>query len=59
MLSFPSTASLVGSGEKLDTDPRIGQPACCGLCQKPFFSGTVPLLNDVDDFAKGCYAMTA
>jgi hypothetical protein len=24
------------SGEKLGTDPRIGQPACCGLCREPF-----------------------
>jgi hypothetical protein len=31
-----STASLVGSGEKPGTDPWIGQPACCGLCQEPF-----------------------
>jgi hypothetical protein len=34
-------ASLVGSGEKLGTDPCIGQPTCCGLCQEPFFSGAV------------------
>jgi hypothetical protein len=34
-------ASLAGSGEKLGTDPRIGQPACCGLCREPFFSGAV------------------
>jgi hypothetical protein len=31
-----ATASLVGSGEKLGTDPRIGWPACCGLCREPF-----------------------
>jgi hypothetical protein len=30
-------ASLSGSGEKLGTDPRIGQSACCGLCREPFF----------------------
>jgi hypothetical protein len=33
MLGFAPTASLVGLGEKLGTDPRIGQPACCGLYQ--------------------------
>jgi hypothetical protein len=32
MLGFALTTSLVGSGEKLGTDPRIGQPACCGFC---------------------------
>jgi hypothetical protein len=40
-------SSLVGSGEKLGTDPRIGQSACCGLCQEPFFSGAVTLTNSV------------
>jgi hypothetical protein len=34
-------ASLAGSGEKLGMDPRIGQSACCGLCQELFFSGAV------------------
>jgi hypothetical protein len=58
MLDFASTTSLVGSGEKLGTDPQIGQLACCGLCQEPFFSGAVALLNVVDDFTKGCYALT-
>jgi hypothetical protein len=57
-VSFAPTISLVGSGEKLDTDPRIGQPSWCGLCQEPFFSGAVDLLNSVDDYAKGCYALT-
>jgi hypothetical protein len=42
-----STASLVGSGEKLGTDPRIGQPACWGLCREPFFSGAVTPSNSV------------
>jgi hypothetical protein len=37
MLDFVPTASLVGSGEKLGMDPRIDQPACCGLCREPFF----------------------
>jgi hypothetical protein len=36
MLGFAPTTSLVGSGEKLGTDPRIGQPTCCGLYQSPF-----------------------
>jgi hypothetical protein len=42
-----STASLVGSGEKLGTDPRVGQPACCGLCREPFLgsSGIHPNLS--------------
>jgi hypothetical protein len=35
------SASLAGSGEKMGTDPRIGQLACCGLCREPFFSGAV------------------
>jgi hypothetical protein len=46
---------MAGMGEKLGTDPRIGQPACCGLCQEPFFSGAVALSIAVDDFAKGCH----
>jgi hypothetical protein len=44
-----STASLVGSGEKLGIDPRIGQSAYCGLCREPFFLGAVTLSNAVDD----------
>jgi hypothetical protein len=47
MLGFAPTTSLVGSGEKLGTDPRIGQPACCRLCQEPCFSGAMALLNSV------------
>jgi hypothetical protein len=34
------TASLVGLGEKLSTDPQIGQLTCCGLCREPFFLGS-------------------
>jgi hypothetical protein len=41
--------------EKLGTDPRIGQSACCGLCREPFFSGAVALSIAVDDFTKGCH----
>jgi hypothetical protein len=58
MLGFAPTASMVGSGEKLGTFPWIGQPACFELCQEPFFSGAVALLNFVDDYVKGCYALT-
>jgi hypothetical protein len=47
MLDFAPTTSLVGSGEKLATDLRIGQPMCCGLCREPFLSGAVALLNSV------------
>jgi hypothetical protein len=42
-----STASLVGSGEKLGMDPRIGRPACWGLCREPFFLGAVTPSNSV------------
>jgi hypothetical protein len=55
MLDFAPTTSLVGSGEKLGMDLRIGQPVCCGLYREPFFSGVVALLNSVDDYVKGCY----
>jgi hypothetical protein len=48
VLAF-STASLVSSGEKLGTDPWIGQPACCRLCREPFFLRAVTLSNSVDD----------
>jgi hypothetical protein len=58
MHGFAPTASLVGLGEKLGTDPWIGQPTCRGLCQEPIFSGAVALLNSVDDYAKGCYMWT-
>jgi hypothetical protein len=58
MLDFAPTTSLVGSGEKLGMDPRIGQLACCELCREPFFSGAVALLNSVDDYIKCCYMRT-
>jgi hypothetical protein len=51
---FPTT-SLVFVGEKLGTNPRISQPACCGLCRERFFSGAVDLFKSVDDYAKGCH----
>jgi hypothetical protein len=46
---FAPTAILVGSGEKLGSDPRIDQSMCYWLCQEPFFSRVVALLNSVDD----------
>jgi hypothetical protein len=55
---FTPTASMVGLGEKLGTDPRIGQPSCCGLGQEPFFSRAVALSIVIDDFVKGCYTWT-
>jgi hypothetical protein len=51
----PPTTSMASSREKLGTDPRIGQLACCGLCQEPFFSGAVALSITIEDFAKGCH----
>jgi hypothetical protein len=48
-------ASLAGSGEKLDTDTRIGKPMCCGLCQKPFFSGAVGFVQICRCLMNGCH----
>jgi hypothetical protein len=48
-------ASLAGLGEKLGTDPWIGQPACCGLCQEPFFSGPVGSVQIYRHLVKGCH----
>jgi hypothetical protein len=53
-----STASMVGSGDKLGTDLRITQVGW-GLCWEPFFSGVVNLFKYVDECAKGCYTWTA
>jgi hypothetical protein len=47
-------ASLASSGEKLGTNPRIGQPVCCGLCREPFFSGAVGSIQIYRRLAKGC-----
>jgi hypothetical protein len=55
---FTPTASMAGLGEKLGTDPWIGQPSCCGLCWEPFFSGVVALSFAIDDLRKGCYVLT-
>jgi hypothetical protein len=38
--SPPLIASLVIMGEKLGTEPQIGQPSCCGSGREPFFSGS-------------------
>jgi hypothetical protein len=46
---------MAASGEKLGTDPWIGQPACCGLCQEHFFSRAVALSFIIDDFTKGSH----
>jgi hypothetical protein len=54
---FP-TASLAVVGETLGTDPLIRQSSRCGLCWEPFFLGAVDLYKSVDDFVKGCYALT-
>jgi hypothetical protein len=58
MPGFAPTTSLVGLGEELGMNPRIGQPTRCGLCREPFVSGAVVLLNSVDDYLKGCYMWT-
>jgi hypothetical protein len=56
---FTPIASMASSGEKLGMDLRIGQPLCCGLCRESFFSRAMALCIAVDDFVKGCYALTA
>jgi hypothetical protein len=55
---FTPTTSMVGLGEKLGTDPRIGQPSCCGLGRESIISGAVALSIIVDGFTKGCYMWT-
>jgi hypothetical protein len=55
MFGFAPIPSLVGSGEKLGTDPQISQSACCGLCGEPFFLGAVTLLNSVGNYTRGCH----
>jgi hypothetical protein len=57
-VGFAPAALMDVLGEKFSTDPQIGQPSCCGLGREPFFSGEVALLNSVDDYVKGCYALT-
>jgi hypothetical protein len=41
MVGFVPTASMVVLGEKLGTDPRIGQLSYYGLGREPFISGAV------------------
>jgi hypothetical protein len=53
---FPIT-SMVGSGEKLGTEPQITQLGW-GLCRELFFSGVVDLFKSVDDGEKGYYIWT-
>jgi hypothetical protein len=36
-------------------DPQIGQPACCGLCREPFFSGAVGSVQICRCLVKGCH----
>jgi hypothetical protein len=52
-------ASLAGSEEKLGMDLRIGQPACCGLCRVPFFSGAVESIQIYRRLTKGCHVRGA
>jgi hypothetical protein len=56
---FTPIASMAILGEKLGTDPWIGQPTCCELYRELFFLGAVALSIAVDNFMKGCYALTA
>jgi hypothetical protein len=49
---FP-IASLTVMWEKLGTDPRTGQLACCELGREPFFSGAIDLFKSIDDYTKG------
>jgi hypothetical protein len=55
MLDFTPTASMDVVGEKLGMDPWVGQLACYGFRQEPFFSVAVSLSNVVDDVVKGCH----
>jgi hypothetical protein len=57
-VSLTPPTSLVGSGEKLLTDPRIDQPACCGLCREPFFSGAMRSVQIYRRLTKCCYMWT-
>jgi hypothetical protein len=57
-VDFALTTSLVGSREKLGTDPWLSQSTWYGLCRKLFFSGAVVMFNSIDDYVKGCYKLT-
>jgi hypothetical protein len=53
-----STTLFTIVGEKLGMDPQTSKPSCCGLGRQPFFSWVVGLFKSVDDYMKGCYALT-
>jgi hypothetical protein len=50
---FTLTASMANLGEKLGTDPWIGQPTYYRSCREPFFSRAMALSIVVVDFVKG------
>jgi hypothetical protein len=50
--NFTPITSMAVLGEKLSTDPQIGQPTCCGLCREIFFSRAVAMSIAVDDSRK-------
>jgi hypothetical protein len=50
---------MVVLGEKLDTNPRIGQPSCYGLCREHFFSGAVALVDVVYNTLTGTITKAA
>jgi hypothetical protein len=54
---FPNV-SLAVMGEKMGTNLQTDQLACCGLGWEPFFSGAEGLFKSVNDYTKGCYALT-
>jgi hypothetical protein len=41
---------MIVMGGKLGMDPWIGQPACRGSGQEPFFLGVADPFNVVDDY---------
>jgi hypothetical protein len=58
-IGFAPTASMAALGEKLGTDPWMGQLTCCELCQESFFSEAMAQLNSIDGYTKGRYALAA
>jgi hypothetical protein len=52
------TTSLADSRDKLGMDPRVNQPACCGLYQEPFLSDVVESVQICQRRTKGCYMWT-
>jgi hypothetical protein len=55
--SSTPTASMIGLGEKLGTNPRISHLACWGLCWEPLFSGAVESVQIYHRLMKGCHAL--